>query len=207
MKTAHPKHRPVHGLGASAQRGVVLFISLIVLVAMSLAGIALMRSVDSGVMIAGNLAFKQGTTLAGDSGVEAARTALNGMADTLRWNDSAASAYYSSLPVEPGPDFTGTDSNKTAYDWDAPNKSVTVAGISGVTKVQYVIHRMCIRTNQPADAGCVKGTTTTAGAASNTVRDASSSQNVQQAAAQYYRITTRVIGARNTQSFVEVIVN
>ena len=33
MKTAYPKHRRVHGLGASAQRGVVLFISLIVLVA------------------------------------------------------------------------------------------------------------------------------------------------------------------------------
>ena len=39
------------------QSGVVLFISLIILVAMSLAGIALIRSVDTSNLIAGNLAF------------------------------------------------------------------------------------------------------------------------------------------------------
>jgi type IV pilus assembly protein PilX len=38
------------------ERGAILFIALIVLVAMSLAGIALMRSVDTNVLIAGNLA-------------------------------------------------------------------------------------------------------------------------------------------------------
>ena len=53
-----------------AQRGVILFIALIVLVAMSLAGIALMRSVDTNVMIAGNLAFRQGATLAADRAFE-----------------------------------------------------------------------------------------------------------------------------------------
>jgi hypothetical protein len=51
-----------------------LFVALIVLVAMSLAGIALMRSVDTNVLIAGNLAFRQGATARGDWGVEDART-------------------------------------------------------------------------------------------------------------------------------------
>ena len=37
------------------QSGVVLFIALIVLVAMTLAGIAIMRSVDTGNQIAGNV--------------------------------------------------------------------------------------------------------------------------------------------------------
>ena len=58
------------------QRGVVLFIALIVLVAMALAGIALVRSVDTGILVAGNIAFKQGATNAGDQGLEAARTWL-----------------------------------------------------------------------------------------------------------------------------------
>lgn len=49
-----------------AQQGVVLFVALIILVAMTLAGIALMRSVDTNVLIAGNLAFRQGATMAGD---------------------------------------------------------------------------------------------------------------------------------------------
>ena len=58
------------------QRGVILFIALIVLVAMSLAGIALMRSVDTNVLIAGNLAFRQGATLAADRGIEDAKNWL-----------------------------------------------------------------------------------------------------------------------------------
>ena len=62
---------------ARAQRGVILFIALIVLVAMSLAGIALMRSVDTNVLIAGNLAFRQATTNMADVGVEAARSWLS----------------------------------------------------------------------------------------------------------------------------------
>ena len=58
----------------SAQRGVVLFIALIVLVAMTLAGLAMMRSVDTNNLIAGNLAFKNAAVSAGDAAVEAART-------------------------------------------------------------------------------------------------------------------------------------
>ena len=53
---------------ARSQRGVVLLIALIMLVAMTLAGIGMMRSVDTGSVIAGNLAFKQSTLNASDAG-------------------------------------------------------------------------------------------------------------------------------------------
>jgi Tfp pilus assembly protein PilX len=59
----------------------VLFIALIVLVAMTLAGIAIMRSVDTATLIAGNLAFKQGTVQSSDNGVE---QAFNGCSPTGR---------------------------------------------------------------------------------------------------------------------------
>ena len=55
---------------------MVLFFALIALVVMSLAAVALIRSVDTSTMIAGNLAFKQSATTSGDSGVEGAITAL-----------------------------------------------------------------------------------------------------------------------------------
>jgi Tfp pilus assembly protein PilX len=38
------------------QRGVMLIIALIVLVAMTMAGIAMMRSVDTATIVAGNIA-------------------------------------------------------------------------------------------------------------------------------------------------------
>ena len=45
--------------GAGTQRGLVLFFALIALVAMSLAALALVRSVDTSTLISGNLAFRQ----------------------------------------------------------------------------------------------------------------------------------------------------
>ena len=54
------------------ERGLVLFIALIVLVAMSLAGVALMRSVDTGTVVAGNMAFKQAAIMVADRGTQEA---------------------------------------------------------------------------------------------------------------------------------------
>lgn len=77
------------GLVARArQKGVVLMVALIVLVALTLAGIALMRSVDTSTIIAGNLAFQQAATNYGDTGIETAITWLqtNNSGSTLHNN-------------------------------------------------------------------------------------------------------------------------
>jgi type IV pilus assembly protein PilX len=58
------------------ERGVVLFIALIVLVVMSLIGISMIRQGSSSQMIVGNLAFKEGAEAAADFGVERARAWL-----------------------------------------------------------------------------------------------------------------------------------
>ena len=59
------------------QRGVVLIIALIALVIMTLAALAMIRSVDTSNLIAGNMAFQQAATHSGDSGIEAAITWLS----------------------------------------------------------------------------------------------------------------------------------
>ncbi len=64
------------------QRGVVLLIALIILVAMTLAGIGMMRSVDTGGVIAGNLAFKQSTLHASDAGTSAGFNVLVALANS-----------------------------------------------------------------------------------------------------------------------------
>src|SRR5262247_2182840 len=65
----------------SAQRGVVLFIALIVMVVMSLAAIALMRSVDTTTQVIGNLAFRQASILPGNYAIEDAAASLFGDAN------------------------------------------------------------------------------------------------------------------------------
>ena len=42
-----------------AQRGIVLFIALLVMVGLAIAGVALMRSTDTATTVTGNLVLKQ----------------------------------------------------------------------------------------------------------------------------------------------------
>lgn len=194
----------------SRQKGVTLFISLIALVAMTLAAIALMRAVDTGNQIAGNLAFKQGATAAGDAGIEAARTWIlaNAAGSTLN-NDSPANGYYANsqdtldvmgnlTPGNTGDDVDWTGNNSAGY---ADNAKVLGSQVSGNT-IAYVINRLCL----PAAQGgaCVSygqnvSSGSTMGGGSYGSKPLSGSSQI------YYKITVRVQGPRNTVSFVESV--
>ena len=92
-----PRYSPQMPRG---QQGVVLFIALIVLVAMTLAGIGMVRSIDTGNLIAGNLAFKQATLQASDSGIETGyQWLLANTGGTTLNNTDAANGYYSAPPA------------------------------------------------------------------------------------------------------------
>jgi len=78
---------------ASKQRGVVLYVALIVLIVMALVGVAMMRGSGTGISISGNLAMKQNATNVADIGTEAARTWLMAQtAGTLSTPDLVAEA-------------------------------------------------------------------------------------------------------------------
>ena len=79
--------------GAGRQQGVVLIISLVVLVAMSIAAIALMRSADIATRIAGNLAFRQSGAQAADLGME---VAARWLVDTANLSSDVTPYCYSS---------------------------------------------------------------------------------------------------------------
>jgi Tfp pilus assembly protein PilX len=187
--------------GRSRQGGAVLFIALIVLVAMSLAGIALIRSVDTANLIAGNLAFKQNATHGGDWGAELARTWLQGQdADDL-YND-VAGQYFAAM--QSGLDFTSTDPAKPDFNWD--NNSLDAGPDPAGNQVRYVIHRMCEGAGNPNSVNCVR--TSTGGTVGGTKGGATYGGAALPSTSQiYYRITARVTGPRNTVSYVQVMVN
>ena len=75
MKTTARHHPPFSQRNSTPirkQRGVVLFIALIVLVAMSLAGVSMMRAVDTGTRVAGNLISRESSAIAADPHFETA---------------------------------------------------------------------------------------------------------------------------------------
>lgn len=190
-----------------AQRGVILFVALIVLVAMSLTGIALIRSVDTNVLIAGNLAFRQGATAAADWGIESARSFLK---TTLAANkaaldgDNPAAAYYATWQT--GLDLVGTTTSP--FGWSG--SSQLVGTDSAGNEVRYVLHRMCEASGATtaANANCVKAS----GSGGATGADGSTKATVSYSALAlpsstvvYYRVTVRVLGPRNTLAFVQAM--
>ena len=178
------------------QQGVVLFISLIVLVAMTLAAIALIRSVDTANLIAGNLAFRQGATLAADSGEEAARTWLLTQNTATLSNDSAVNGYYSFTPPVP---------SWEQYDWAGSSIPLPGGADAAGNQVNYVVHRLCAITGSPTGPGNNCMTTTTAGGGSGSSMGVGI-QTVSGTAVYYYRVTSRVIGPRNTVSYVQTLI-
>ena len=198
-------------------RGVVLFIALIVLVALALAGLALVRSVDTGVIVAGNLAFKQSATNAGDIGIEAARTWLNTNSGVLNSDNvlAGSAAYFANWQTNI--DLTGTDPSKTDFDWNTNALQVTADDGAG-NRVRYVVHRLCEASNTaPSSTTCVKVSSTSTGGGTTggefsgrrgyEVGGAAGSGSPFNLAASavYYRITVRVDGPRNTVSYVQAL--
>lgn len=187
------------------QRGVVLFIALIVLVAMSLAGVALIRGVDTANLIAGNLAFRQGATHAADWGIEQARAWLNSQSATTLDTDQPGvtngGGYWANM--QSGLDFTGSDPAKTHFNWSTATNLGTDANGN---QVQYVIHRLCNAAGMTSSTQCI--TSSTGGTSSGTKGGAAYGTFALSGTTQlYYRITTRVVGPRNTTSYVQVVVN
>jgi hypothetical protein len=205
----------------SHQRGVVLFIALIVMVAMSLAAIALMRSVDTTSAVIGNLAFRQASILPGNFAIEDAAAGLFSDANVanvaripdLTVNNPVQNYYATHDPSKDCPNSGGDNcygvppplQTKPASTW--PRAQTDGAG----NTITYVIERMCnpnappvaIPTNNSASRGWCDmmppkqppGTT---------INDPSLAFDFKQV---FYRVTVRVDGppGTNTVSFAQAM--
>ncbi len=179
------------------QRGVVLFIALIMLVAMTMAGIAMVRSVDTTLGIAGNLAFRQTTLQSGDQGVQTAFDWLlaNAGGVTLQ-NTDLTHGYYAAYN-----DLNWFDIN--AWNGAVVLNNGTPDAAGNVTR--YVIHRMCTiagesyaAVNNLCALNYPQGGPTPGG--SRAVGAVTFPGNPQL----YYRVSIRVDGPRNTTSVTQV---
>jgi len=190
----------------AVQRGNVLMIALILLVALSLAGIALIRSVSTSNMIAGNLAFQQGATHSADVGIESAITFLeansSGTSSTLQNNIlSGTGVRYVAQRQDPTAGQSWDEFwNATLAGSGAVN---TLAADAAGNTVSYVIHRLCNATGAPVYPGCSSSPTDATSAGNSYGAGVVALTSPRQV---YYRITARVAGPRNTLSYVQVIV-
>lgn len=184
------------GAHSRAQHGVVLLVALIVLVAISVAGMAMMRSVDTSTLVAGNLAFRQAATHAGDKGVERALEVLRQKATAADLNNDS-NGYFSHLTV--------TDNPAAGVSWQEFWHKELAANAYSVGKdqfdndISFVIHRQCTADGSGA-WHCVASPAVTK--ATGNSEEANEVQ-LHAASQVYYRITVRVQGPRRTESYVQ----
>ncbi|MBK9609067.1 MAG: hypothetical protein IPO58_22580 [Betaproteobacteria bacterium] len=190
---------PIRGQG-----GAVLFIAIIVIVVMTLAGIALVRSIDTSNLIAGNLAFHESATHSGDTGVEAAIAWLLANSTGATLNADSPSNGYAANGIN------AAQSPAVGQTWDAywtatlAARARTLSTNTAGNTVSYVIDRMCSFAGSPtAGATCAASPLVTAATGNAEVAG-----KLQLAASSlvYYRITARVAGPRNTVSYVQATV-
>jgi type IV pilus assembly protein PilX len=192
-------------------------------VIMALASVALIRSVDTSTMIAGNLAFRQAATSSGDAGINAAIVWLNAAQSAM---DASGNDVYNDpgCPTACVHTFNATDAAQGYYSnadatinptdsaiWDAIDQSIVpeITDSSG-NRIRYVIQRMCNTANvRPSTGNCLF---------SSAVRDegeqtvkkygevCNSSGCTPAGKSPLIRITARITGPRNTISYVQSFV-
>lgn len=192
------------------QRGIALVVTMVMLVIMTLGAIAMIRSLDTTTLIAGNLGFRQSATYSGDVGVEAAIAWIS-TANTETLTCGAAGALATCPPGYKSNGGNAADSPAAGQTWDqfwraniAGNATTLAEDASGNT-VSYFIHRLCAGTAAMTGAGanCIE---TPSVASSSGFSKRPGAARFQAASQVYYRITVRVQGKKNTVSYVQTIV-
>lgn len=226
--TANSINRRLHP-GAARQAGASLLFALITLVALGLAATALVRSVDTGAIVLGNLGAKKATSIAADRATQLAiRYLVNKGVETNRYVDDANNGYYAS--AKENYDFTGfgsTDPARLLINWevdgscayatsgtcDALTRPSDVQSIDAVAKLdaRWLITRLCSTAglaHTDPNNNCVVppkiGFRTDEGKG---LKDYGNIQQKIEATAPFYRIVVRVTGPRNAVTYTETIVN
>jgi len=192
-----------------SQKGVVLWITLVVMVVMLAAALLIVRNTALGQGISGNLAFKKGSVLAGDVGIEVAREWLadKKKKNALYRNETGYFATWNEFADDPND-----------FDWskavEVKMSQTSVTSENG-NKVSYLIHRMCkfpgrtqgaLHENPGAadkkylgNQECVY----VSGAGNCLMVGCVDTEEI--VAQPFYRVTSRTIGPRNTVSYVQAM--
>ncbi len=180
------------------QRGVVLIFTLIILLILTIGAVALMRSLNTSLSSAGNLAFRRDMTNQGELAV------ANVMAEFTTGDLSTSGSTLSNVPAD---NYSATmlPSNiqgvpsalLTTTLSSAVGTHADLAGATSDVAIRYVVDRLCTATGTPTGSVCVQSTASaTGGTAGNTASVTPPTSTV-------YRLSVRVSGARSTQVFLQ----
>lgn len=178
------------------QNGVILLVTLLALVIIMLSSLALVRSTDTNMILAGNYAFKRDVVNQAERAVPAIRTLFTTgalqLANSRNADNTSVNYYASTQPnnAQGIPNVLFAVANNNANN--------IVDAKSGVT-VRYVIDRMSLATGAPtiANGGYIAKVDSGGGDQVDPPPPGS--------LVSVYRISIRATGPRNTETFLQVI--
>lgn len=206
----HIRHKAIGARSATAsspagQRGVTLVIALIALTVLTVGAVAMTRSSDVSLRMAGNLAFKRDLVNQGERAIATALAELNAgglAAESTRNANRVASNYSSTLLGSSAQGIPNVLLSEAAFTAAGFSRADIADASTGVT-VRYVIDRQCTGTGTYDIAACQAVTAkpppkscdgiacdVTTGAITRPV----------------YRISVRITGPRGNQTYTQTTV-
>lgn len=178
------------------QQGMALILAMIALVAISLASLALVRSVDTSNVVAGNVSTNETTIQMAELGTQAVKDCLLTNANCPIYQDVRPLDPTTRLPTDPKINANPPDAAAVTLAW------TSVTSPDSSYKIEYVIERMC---------GTVVGGTTSNYAAAITLTTAVAPlfsncivspvyDPVLGLGRLFYRATVQVTGPKNTRA-------
>lgn len=213
-----------------SQIGLVLFFALLALAVMSIASVALIRSVDTNSLLSGNMVFRQ--TASATSNV-----ALEGITENITKKIALVNStshfpqygYYANCSqFDTQPNAQICDGNRlTVMNWDNSNSSLVPSQTDGNdeirdgidrqgNEIRYVVERMCSYSNAEVNSGAAKlDVSRCLMASASGCNDGSyGGQNrskmkdcPDKSSSPLYRLTLRIAGPKNTLTFMQSFIS
>lgn len=197
------------------QSGVVLFIALVAMAVMSLAAVALIRSVDTNNMIAGNLSYKQTAVVSSSFGLENVADTIGIKSTAYGNSNDAANGYYATCKTF-DTSSTCDGKNLTAdASWVPGTKSRLADGIAtGITggidaygnTIQYIVERMCNEAVSPQSTKCLLALSNNDTSGKGVLNEPVTPPEVP-TEIPLYRVTVRIAGPKNTVSYIQAFIS
>lgn len=220
---------------STTQQGLSLIVVLLSLVTLAFASVALIRSIDTGTLVMGNLGFKKSATIYSDRGADTAIAWLDARkTGATLFNDITANgaAYYAtsqdSIDLAGNSRPAGTQQARPFVDWNGDScggcaaantcsaciTPSTAATADGFTQ-RYLITRLCKCAGDP-NGNCSDGTKnacvvplTGAGSISPKRGELKYGDNLRFTGTNspFFRIIVHTTGPRNTVSLTETYIH
>jgi type IV pilus assembly protein PilX len=224
----HYRHSTLNDVG---QSGIVLFFALLALAVMSIASVALIRSVDTNALLSGNLVFRQSanttTNVALEGITEVIAKSVSLTASTA--NHPTLGYYANCSQFDTQPDVQACDGTRlTMVTWDSSNSALVPTQTDGNdeirngvdrqgNQIRYVVERMCNYTQTELDAGNAVSDASRCMMASSPSNGQKCSHNannrelfrqcVTSSDSPLYRVTLRITGPKNTVTYMQSFIS